>query len=194
MHSKGQSELIQYILVILFSMIVLVSIVALSFSFYNNAIRSGVEQDLKQISIQVSDYIVKLYDISKNSEVAPAVNTSVLINEADLNLPDQVGRRNYEILLSTATSLFVQIQNVSISNQNFTPITSNSGAKIIARTTQDPIVEVEFPIPNIDIAVQGKSIGQNTELRYYRYNYNGNQYDRIVLGPADVFIDITKVS
>lgn len=193
--SKGQANLIEYVLTILFSVVILVSITFLVYSFYSNAIRADVEKELTELSIQIDDSIVKLYKGAKDSKAQPSNSSSILISDTDLNLPNQVSRRNYEIFLVSSNPIWANIINFTVGNRTISNVMKTSGAKIVARTTQNPYVTVEYDIPNIDVSVQGKSVnGDESKLRYYRYNFNGTVYDKIVLGSSDILVDITNIS
>jgi hypothetical protein len=118
-----------------------------------------------------------------------------LVSEVNLNLPSQVGRKNYEILLVSASPIWSYITSFTVDGQNVTTVEQTPSSKIIAQTTQDPIVKVEFDIPNIDVLIQGKSEnGENGVLKYFRYNFNSTIVDTIILGEPDIIIEITEIS
>jgi hypothetical protein len=193
--SKGQANLIEYVLTILFSVVILISISSLIYSLYSTALKTDIEKGLKQLSMQVADNILKLYANAKNSKAQPQNSSSILISELDLNLPSHISRRNYEIFLVSGSQIWVNVINLTVESQNISSSIKTSGAKIVAKTTQDPFVTVEYDIPNIDVGVQGRSAnGVDSKLSYYRYNFNGSVYDKIVLGSSDILIDITNVS
>jgi hypothetical protein len=130
----------------------------------------------------------------KDSKAEPSNSSSVLIGETDLKLPAQVSGKNYEIYLVSSNIVWTNIINFTINNQNISTLTRPAKAKVLARTTQDPFVTSEKDIPNVDISVQGKSTnGDNTKLRYYRYNFNGTVYDKIVLGSSNILVDVTNI-
>lgn len=192
---KGQANLIEYVLTILFSVVILIGVTTLIYSFYSAAIRTDAEKGLRELSIQIADNILKLYKNAKDSKAQPSNSSSILIGEIDLSLPSQVSRRNYEIFLVSTNPIWVNVINFTIGGQNVSSITKTSGAKIVAKTTQNPFVTMEYDIPNIDVSVQGRSVnGADSKLRYYRYNFNGTVYDKIVLGSSDILIEITSIS
>ena len=191
--SKGQASLIEHVMTIFLGVIVMISLVALVYSFYINAIKTEVRESLRQIALYTSENIIKIYNHAKLAKVQPSNQTSTLITEIDLNLPADVSKRNYEVYLVSSSSLWTVIRNFTVGNQNISFSVEDSGAKIVARTTQDPIVTVEQNIPNIDIDVQGISInGKDAKLRYYSYNINGTAYNLIVLGEPDILAQITS--
>lgn len=193
--SKGQANLIEYVLTISFGVIILISVTAMIYSFYSTTIRTDAEKGLRELSIQTAENILKLYKSAKDSKAQPPNSSSVLISEIDLSLPSQVSRRNYEIFLVSTNPIWTNIINFTIDNQNVSSAMKTSGAKIVAKTTQDPFVTVEYDIPNIDVGVQGRSQnGVGSKLRYYRYNFNDTVYDKIVLGSSDILVDITSIS
>ena len=192
---KGQTRLIGHILTILFSMLVLASISALIYTFYRAAIEKEVRTELTQVATQIKDNLIKIYDVGKNSKIQPSNYSSVLISETDLNLPDSVAKLNYEVDLITANPLYVDILSVTIGGVNVSGVKNTPGAKIIAKTTQDPIVNVEFDLPNFDTSVQGKvRNGVNDILGYYRHNENSTVYDTVILGQPDIIIRVTSIS
>ncbi|MEM5869836.1 MAG: hypothetical protein QXR09_01570 [Candidatus Aenigmatarchaeota archaeon] len=192
---KGQAEIVENIFMVFFGVIVLATISVMAYNFYTNQLKNEIENNLNQIGMEISSNIIKLYEIGKNSKFYPGVNESVKLAEIDLKLPNQVSGRNYEVILITTNPIWIQISNVSVQGKPAAaPVIKSSGIKIILRTTQSPIIEVEREIPNVDVSVQGKSEnGLNSTLRYFRYNWNGTIRDSIVIGPQDIIIDI-KVS
>jgi len=191
---KGQANLIEHVLTISFSLIILISVSTIIYNFYSTSINVDVEKGLRELSIQTVDNIIRLYKNAKGSSSQPSNSTSVLISQLDLSLPSQVSGRNYEIYLVGANNIWINIINFTVSNQNVTSVIKTPMAKVIARTTQNPIISIEYDIPNVDVGVQGRSAnGINSKISYYRYNYNGTVYDKIVLGQSDVLIDITNM-
>ena len=190
--SKAQASFVSYVLTILLSVLVLGSITLLFYTFYNTSLQNEIRESLRQLAIQMSDNIIKIYENFKDVRTEPGNYTNTLLYEGDLNLPTSVSNRDYEILLVTSNPSWSNIANITIENQTVYPILFTSGAKVIARTTQSPIVSVEYDIPNINAIVEGRSQnGIDTKLRYYRNNINGTMYDIITIGNQDVLLKIT---
>ncbi len=191
---KGQSKFIEFALTALFSMLVLVSLSALIYSFYRAALEQEVKGELKQISIQVADALIKLHDVAKNSKISPSNYTSALVSEVGLKLPANVANLNYEVNLIAAKPIYATIASISVGGVNVSTTKEGSGAKVIAKTTQDPKIAYEYDLPNFDVTVQGKiKNGLDGNLRYYRYNENAILFDTIILGQPDMIIKITSV-
>lgn len=191
---RGQSRLVSYMMTVLFSILVLTSISALVYTVYRAALEREVRAELTQIATQTKDNLIKIYDSGKNSKIQPINYTSVLIIEADLNLPDGVAKLNYEVDLISAGSLYSYLTAATIGGVNISGTRDASAAKVIAKTTQDPIVALEFDLPNLDISIQGKiRNGLNDVLRYYRYNQNSTIYDVVILGQSDIIIRVTDI-
>ncbi|MEM5854319.1 MAG: hypothetical protein QW228_08190 [Candidatus Aenigmatarchaeota archaeon] len=193
---KGQSEIVENFFTILFGIALLSAISIISYNLYVNHLKGEIENNLRQIGSGISTNLLKLYEIGKNSKFYPEENKSVKIAEVDLKLPSQVSGRNYEVILLQANQIWVQISNISIGGTRpATALVVPGGVKILLRTTQWPVVEVEQELPNVDVLVQGKSEnGLNSILSYFRYNFNKTIKDVIVLGYQGIIIDINKVS
>lgn len=190
--SKAQANFISYTLTILFSVLMLSSVVMLFYTFYNTALQNEVRESLRQLAMQTSDSIIRIYENFKDVRANPSNYTNVLLYEGELKLPTAVSNRNYEVILVTANPSWSNIINITVENQTVYPIIMTSGAKVIARTTQDPKISVEYDIPNINAIVEGRSEnGRNTKIRYYRNNMDGTLYDIITLGSQDVLVKIT---
>jgi len=194
MRRKGQANLVQYVLTILFSVIVLVSVSSLFYSFYMNSIKADIRESLNQLAVQTSDSIITIHNDAKNTNYSPSNYTSIMIKEVDMNYPSSVSNRNYEISLVASSQLWLSINAVTIGGKNVTAIPKTSGAKVVAMTTQDPKITVEYDVPNVDVGVIGTcKNGVNPTLKYYRYNINGTNYDLIVLSEAGILAQITGV-
>jgi len=195
MRIKAQSDVISFTLTVLFGVIILVSITALVLAIYDAQLKTNIKTSLGQITVQVRDNVLKLYENAKKSESSPSNYTSILLGEIDMQLPPDVAKKNYEVALVGANPLFGTLQNLTIDNQTLVFVVTTPGAKIIAMTAQDPIILVETDIQNLDVGVQGSVLnGQNAVLKYYRYNVNGTVKDKITLGNPDILVDITKIS
>lgn len=193
--SKGQAHFTEYVFTIMFSVLVLMSVTALVYVFYKTSVKNEAQQSLKQIAVLTSDSIVKLYETSRNSKSQPTTYSSILISQIDLQYPSAVTKKNYEIFLATSNPVWTTVSDLTVGGQLVNTTVKTSGAKVIAQTTQDPVVSVEYDIPNVDVVVEGRSEnGQYATLSYYRSNINGAVYDVIVLGKADILGVITNIS
>jgi hypothetical protein len=193
--AKGQSEIVDTVIAVLFGVVVLIAISATAYNLYNTQLSGEVENNLKQIGVDISNNIMRLYDTGKQSKYSPGTNQSAKLSEINLKLLSQVSGRNYEVIFVEANPIWIQISNISISGSSPASVITVPGAKIILRTTQTPKITVEQEVPNIDIPIQGKSEnGLNSTLAYYRYNLNGVIKDKILLGSYDIIVDIVSVS
>jgi len=137
-----------------------------------------------------------LYDQAKESGASPVNSTSITLSSIDLNYPDQVVDRNFEVELVSSPGIWSVVTNLTIQGVNATiKKESTSGAKIIAKTVQSPVVSYEYDVANIPIKLQGKcSSGGNDTLRLVRYNYNGSIEDVVILGNSSIIIGITSIN
>ncbi len=192
---KGISRFITYSLVILSSFVVLTLFTTLIYSYYNRVLETNIQVSLKQIAVQTADSILYLYEQAEESDASPVNSTSTTLSNIDLNYPNRVEDRNFEIQLMSSPGIWNMITNLTINNVNVTILKeSTSGTKIIAKTTQKPIVSYEYDITNVPIKLQGKyRSGGNDTLRLVRYNYNGSLEDIIILGNSSIIIGITSI-
>lgn len=192
---KGQAEIIEYVIIILLSVFLLSSVSIVVYNIYYSNLKSEIKNNLDQITLTTADNIVKLYDQGKNSKATVAQDSSVKIAEINLNFPTTISGRNYEVILTEPNLVWQNIGNISIGGQEILPSLITPGAKIIARTLQDPQITVERDVPNIDISLQGRSKnGQDCVLSYYRYNSSAVITDKIVLGREEILIKIESIS
>ena len=193
--SKGQSEIIEHFFTILFGFILLASVSMIFYTFYTNTIREQVKSSLRQIAVQTSDVVNRVYETAKNVKSSPTNSSSTLLYKIDFSLPNQVAKKNYEVILVSSTPLFSTVTNISVDGKPLVSSVSSSGAKVIARTLQDPLETVELDIPNLDVQVQGRILnGVNSSLRYYRYNLNGTIVDSVVIGSYELLVYPSVIS
>lgn len=190
---KGISSFIEYTLVIALGAVLLSIAAYMAYSFYNTALENSVRNELKQVAIQTSESVLKLYEIGKNSKINPPLNATVLIATETIPLPSDLAGKNYKITLVPSSTLWAAINNITV-NQVTMPYTTATNANVQAESTQYPLVSVTQDMPNLDIYVQGSSRITNSTLAYYRYNINGNISDVIMLGTSNVFIQVQEVS
>lgn len=192
---KGISRFVTYSLIILSSFAVLTFFTTLMYDYHDRVLETNIQVSLKQIGAQTADSILYLYDQVKESDASPANSTSITLSSIDLNYPNQVVDRNFEIELVSSPGIWNVITNLTIDGADATILKeSASGAKIIAKTTQKPLVSYEYDVANIPIKLQGKyRSGGNDTLRLVRYNYNTSVEDIIILGDSSIIIGITSI-
>ncbi|MEM5829788.1 MAG: hypothetical protein QW040_01390 [Candidatus Aenigmatarchaeota archaeon] len=192
---KGQAEVIENVFTIFFGIILLTAISVIAYNLYTNQLKTEIENNLKQLALEISNNILKLYESGKNSKYSPMPNEIAKLAEINLNLPPRISGRNYEIFLISSSPIWIQISSLTIGGISpATQIITSPGAKIILRTTQFPEVVVEQEVPNIDVLVQGKiENGLNSTLLYYRSNLDNRIKDFITLGEQEIIVDILRV-
>jgi hypothetical protein len=193
---KGISRFIDYSLILLSSFVVMTLFTILIYGYYNDVLKTNIQVSLKQIAAQTSDSILNLYDQVKESDTNPKNSSSVILSSIDLKYPNQVSGRNFEVELVSSPGIWNQITNITVNDVNATIVKeTSSGAKIIAKTRQSPIVSYEYDVPNVPIKLQGKyTSGDNDTLSLVRYNYNGTIEDVIILGNSTIIVGITSIN
>lgn len=192
---KGISPLVSYVFAILLAIVVIAGVTLLAYSLYNQILQDQIKRDLTQVAAQASSKITEIYSVSKASKSSPQNSSATLLGELQLNLPQQVADRNYKLTLLSASQVMTLLGNVTLDGENVTAQSTAPTGKIIAETTQDPLVEIEYNLPAIDIDIQGSEGNPaNATLRYYRYNPNGTIIDTIVLGDFSLIGQVTVVS
>lgn len=180
----------------MFGFIIVTIFSTLIYGYYDQVLRSNIRASLKQVAIQTSLSITKLYNLGKESDAAPVNSSSIIISDINLNYPNRVSGKNFEVELTSSPGIWSMVTNLTIDGKNVTiKKETTSGAKIIAKTTQRPFLSYEYDVPNVPIVLQGKfRSGENDTLRLVRYNYNGVVNDTIVLGASDIIIGITSIT
>jgi len=168
----------------------------LIYGYYDQVLRSNIRASLKQIAIQTALSITKLYNLGKEFDATPENSSSIIISDIDLNYPNKVSGKNFEVELTSSPGIWNIVTNLTISGENVTiKKETTSGAKIIVKTTQRPFESYEHDLSNVPIVLQGKfRSGENDILRLVRYNYNRVVNDTIVLGESDIIIGITSIT
>ncbi|MBI4894666.1 MAG: hypothetical protein HY833_02945 [Candidatus Aenigmarchaeota archaeon] len=191
---KGVAPLVSYVLAVLVAAVVISGVAVLVSNFYTLIIEDEIRRELTQVSAQASSKVTEIYSIAKASRSSPGNQSSVLLAESDLNLPDRVALREYKVTLLSASQVASMLSNVTLNGEN---VSTDSGAqvgRIVAETTQDPIVTVEYDVPSIDADLQGRTLDpRNATMRYYRYNPNGTVTDVIVLGESSLIGQIASM-
>ncbi|MEM5766048.1 MAG: hypothetical protein QW423_00140 [Candidatus Aenigmatarchaeota archaeon] len=193
---KGQAEVVENVFTILFGIVILSAISVMVYNLYTNQLKAEIENNLRQLALEVSNNILKIYETGKNSKYYPMLGESAKLAEVNLNLPPRISGRNYEIFLISSSPIWIQISNLTVGGRSpAAPIITSPGAKIILKTTQSPEVMVEQEVPNVDVLFQGRiENGLNSTLSYYRANINNTIKDFITLGKQEIIINILKVS
>jgi hypothetical protein len=189
---KGQAEIVEHVLTVLLGVILMIIVTAIVYNFYTSSLKNDITESLRQIDLQVSENMVKMYGSSHESDYAPPNGTSYKLNEVNLGLPTDISKRNYEVRLVSSAQW--NISNFTSPN-HFAFLENASSPKVIARTTQDPVIEVSLSVPDMDVVLQGRAAnGKSPLLSYNRYNINGTVFDSIVLGSFDSLSSLASSS
>jgi len=193
---KGISKFISYAITILFGFILLIFFSTLIYNYYDGILKNTIQAELKQICIQTENNIIQLQNQAKEFKTIPKLSSSLTISSVDLNYPNKLEGRNFEVELLSSPGIWNLVANITIEGRNVTIVKeTGSSSKIIAKTTQNPVVIYEHEVPNIPIILQGKfRSGENDNLKIVRYNYNGTVEDRIILGESEIIVGIIKIS
>lgn len=192
---KGQAEIVDYIFSIALSVVVFVSVVAVSYSIYRQQLSTETTNELRQVVLQTSDSILKMYDAAKLSTANPSNGTVVMLSQIQLQLPNQVAQRNYKLILQSTTSQVPVITSITAGGDNVTFVRQTSGTIIVAETVDNPVVTQQIVLPNVGAFAEGVfTSGGNATLTYYRYNFNGTSYDTVLLGGPSLILHVTSVS
>jgi len=192
---KGLSKFVEYTFLILFGFTVLSLLTSMIYSYYSKTLERNINTGLKQTALQTSEAILKLYNTGQDVKAEPENASTIIVAAMDINYPNNIGGRNFEVDLISSPGIWVQVTNLTIDSEdaNIRKETS-SGAKILVKTTQDPFLSYEYPLANIAIEIQGKyTAGSNDTLSYIRYNYLGTEYDVIVLGDFDFIVGVDTI-
>jgi len=190
---KGLSRFIEYTFLIMFGFTVLTLLTTMIYHYYNKNIDLNIKNGMKQVAMQTSDGIMKLYLTGEDIHAEPDNASAIIITSIDMNYPDHIAGKNYEVDLVGSPGIWNQAINLTIDSANATiRKETSSGQKIIVRITQQPYDTYEYDLPNIPVTVQGKyRSGMNDTLSYVRYNYLGTEYNTIVLGEFDYVLGMT---
>jgi hypothetical protein len=192
---KGVAPMVSYVLAVLVAVVVISGVAVLLNNFYTLLLEDEIKRELTQVSAQTSSKVTEIYSIAKASRSSPGNQSSVLLAESKLNLPDRVALREYKITLLSASQVASLLSNVTLNGGNVSTESTVQVGRIIAETTQDPAVSVEYDVPSIDVDLQGRTLDpQNATMRYYRYNPNGTITDVIVLGDSSLIGQIASMS
>lgn len=191
---KAQAKFLDFVLATLLSIIVLISIYSLSLSLYRNWLSSEIRSELEYLSLKLSSEMVKAYELAQKSYAEPANYSSFLLYEAELSFPESIKGRSYEIFLVNPNPIWVSISNVSLEGKELEARIESGGIKIVAKTLQDPRIEVELSVPNLNTLAEGKIVnGKDSKLRYYRLNLNGKVLDVVLIGNYNILAEITNI-
>jgi len=193
---KGLSTFVTYTLTILLGFIILTTFSILIFGYYDQLLKSDITSRLKQIAIQTLNGIIELHSLAHEHETIPGNMSLIVISNIDLNYPDKISGRNFEVELSSSPGIWNLITNMTSDDEGVVSREeTTSGSKIIVKTTQTPYLNFEYDAPNIPIVLQGKfKSGENDILRLVRYNFNGTVEDMIILGESDIIIGLISIS
>jgi len=193
---KGLSTFLSYTFTILLGFTIVTLFSLMIFRYYDQVLMSNIQASLKQVAVQTTNGIISLYEKSKNTDATPKNSSSIIISEIDLNYPNKISGKNFEVEFLSSPGIWNQIINITIDDVNrAVKKETNSGTKIVVKTTQNPVIIYEHSIPNIPIILQGEfRSGDNDTLKLVRYNYNGDLIDSILLGESNIIIGLTSIT
>ncbi len=191
---KSQVSFLDFLLATLLSIAVLISIYSLSTSIYRKWLIEELKAELNLISLRISNEIIKAYGIAREVSYVPENFSVFLIYEKNLELPNSLKGRSYEIYLINANPIWVSISNVSSEGKDIRTKIKSGGIKLIGRIIQDPKIEIEKNLPNIDVIVEGKiESGGSYNFKYYRVNFNNKSFEFALIGNYNILAKITNI-
>ena len=193
---KGISRFITYSFTILLGFIILTVFTTLIYGYYDQVSKSNMRSSLKQICVQTFFGIVNLYNRGMENDLIPDNSTAAVIYKIDLNYPDSISGKEFEVYLISSSEIWNTIKNITIDGKIVNIKEEiNSGSKIIANTIDKPSVGFEYNLPNMPVIIQGKfSSGDNQTLSLIRYNNNGTIEHVVILGNSDLFIRLNTIN
>ena len=192
---KGVSNFIKYSLTVLISFLILTFFVALINNYYKQVSESNLKEGLKEIALQTANAITQLYDVAKKTNARPENSSSITISSMNLNYPDNINGKSFEVDLVSSPGIWNLVMNITINGKNVTIMKeTNSGSKVIVKTIQKPFVEYEYELPNLPLILEGKfKSGGNSTLKLVRFNFNGTINDCIILGDSSIIVGVTNI-
>ena len=193
---KGISRFITYSFTILLGFIILTVFTTLIYGYYDQVSKSNMRSSLKQICVQTFFGIVNLYNRGMENDLIPDNSTAAVIYKIDLNYPDSISGKQFEVYLISSSEIWNTIKNITIDGKIVNIKEEiNSGSKIIANTIDKPSVSFEYNLPNMPVIIQGKfSSGDNQTLSLIRYNNNGTIEHVVILGNSDLFVRLNTIN
>jgi hypothetical protein len=145
-------------------------------------VESKVREEFELISQQLLTAISRLAELGRKNPLEPKVNETLLLGVFDLQLPQKIVGKNYEIELISGSKIWVNVQNFTFNEEEVNYRSEGPNAKIAMRTLEEPKISFEQPLPNFGIELEGKfKSGMPGIIRYYRYNLDGKIRNVIVL-------------
>jgi hypothetical protein len=171
------------LLIIVVFMVVLISFVSfIAFRARDVIVESKIKEEFELISQQLLTAISRTVELGEKNSIAPKVNETLLLGVFDLQLPQKIVGKNYEIELISGSKIWVNVQNFTFNGEEVNYRSEGPNAKIAMRTLEEPKISLEQSLPNFGIELEGKfKSGMPGVIRYYRYNLDGKIYDAIVL-------------
>ena len=193
---KGLSKFIEYTFITLFGFILLTVISTVLYDFYDNSRDSNTIFALKEIALQTSNGITKLYETSIDSNAEPMVNESIIVATINMEYPSKILDRDYEILLISSPGIYVDISEVIVDEEEEeVTLETSSHPKVLVRTTDGSDIEYEQVVNNIPIEIEGSyTPGDNSTLSYIKYNDNGSEEEIITFDNTQLLIGVDSVS
>ena len=154
---KGVSSFIKYSLTVLIGFLILTFFVALINNYYKQVSESNLKEGLKEVALQTANAITQLYDVAKKTNARPENSSSITISSMNLNYPDNINGKSFEVDLVSSPGIWNLVMNITINGKNVTIMKeTNSGSKVIVKTIQKPFVEYEYELPNLPLILEGK--------------------------------------
>lgn len=188
---KAISPVLSHSLFVAVGVVLLIFISALVWYIYTESVKQAVRTELRQVSQTLGNEIIKLYSL-KSSQASPQPNGSLLLGSASVQLPQKVGGRAYSLTLYEPSPVWIYLTNFTAVEGSPPSKETRPYGRIVART-QEPSLEVEYLLYNLEIKMQGSVDGGKAVLEYYRYNYNSTTEDKITLGQPKILIAIEGI-
>lgn len=179
MSKKGVSDYVSHILAIAIALVILGLIASSMYDYYTDLVVESQRSEAETLSENIGDSILRLYSRYNGHGTVPEEGENITLATAEVDTPDRVAGRNYDIYLNSSRAYWIDARLESASNISLIDA-ERPTAKIIVEVTDFPEKRYEYGLYNIEVDMKGRvSRPDGVVLRYMRENVGGNVIDTI---------------
>lgn len=177
---KGISVFVSHVLAIGIAISILFIISTHFYSYYQQIVRQSQTIQGKRIAEEVSENLLKLYQIYEDSDFLPEQNKT--LGKLKLKIPEKISGRDYIIKLENRSEFWIH-SDITVNGSNVSIKSAERPfSKIVIQTEKIPKINLEYNLFNLEIPVEGKvESSDHVILKYIRRNENGKKKDKILL-------------
>ncbi len=181
---KGLSDYISHILAIAIAFLILSLVASSMYDYYVNLTLESQRSEATAVSEDIAERMMDMYSEYRDKEIIPGPGEKEVLKSVELDVPDNIGGRNYDIRLNSSNQHWIEAEIVTTSEISIVD-SRRPTARIVVEVTEFPEETYTYHLYNIETGLDGEARNPDRiRLEYIRKRENDKTMDTIEMSRA----------